>query len=377
MKKIVIIEDEDSIRENLIELLQIEGFKVFWAKNGMSGIDLVRDEKPDLVISDIMMPEINGFDVLKTIRSDIQTAAIPFIFLTAKSTQQDIRKGMNIGSDDFLIKPFDPRELLNAINSRLDKQQLIEQHYKGLLQTKDMMLEDALGQLQLLEQQHDHSQFEKQYLLKEIHHRVKNNLQIISGLLQLQANYIKNEAVLQLFNETFSRIQAMALIHEQLYHSKDLGRIDFSDYIEKLITQLALSYNINSNDVKFFINSEKVHLTINVAIPVGLIINELISNAIKYAFVRTNKGEIRISFHQKDNNFELLIRDNGIGFPEDLDYRSSESLGLGLVSALVKQINGTIELDRRIGTLFKIRFALQQEERNTKRASDSGQVKFS
>jgi PAS domain S-box-containing protein len=197
---------------------------------------------------------------------------------------------------------------------------------------------------------------EKEILLKEIHHRVKNNLMIISSLLNLQSSYIKDKASQDVFKESQNRAKSMALIHEKLYQSTDLKRIDFGDYISSLATKLFHTYNADPSLIKLKINAENILLDINTAIPLGLIVNELITNSLKYAFPDGKPGKINVDFHTQDDHYEFTVKDNGIGFPEDLDYQNTDSLGLQLINSLNSQIDGGIELDRNNGTEFKIKF---------------------
>jgi PAS domain S-box-containing protein len=199
---------------------------------------------------------------------------------------------------------------------------------------------------------------EKEILLREIHHRVKNNLQVISSMLYLQSGYIEDKEVLRVFKKSQNRIKSMALVHEELYQSKDLEKIDLAGYIRKLVTGLIHSYEVNPDDIKQKINVHNVLLCVNTAIPCGLIINELVSNSLKHAFPDGKEGEILIELRSdNDNKFTLIVSDNGVGFPKDLDFRNSETMGLQLVITLVKQLKGTIKLDRSAGTTFKISFA--------------------
>ncbi|HEY9608218.1 PAS domain S-box protein [Allocoleopsis sp.] len=209
------------------------------------------------------------------------------------------------------------------------------------------------------------SLLEKETLLKEIHHRVKNNLQIISSLLRLQSRQIRAQQTLGLFKESQNRVQAMALIHEKLYQSSNLAQIDFQDYITSLVGNLCRSYDTRRHDVTFKINVEPVSLAIDTAIPCGLIINELVTNSLKYAFPENQAGEICISLQFGESplnapldreNFILTIRDNGIGLPQDFDFRNTSSLGLQLMCRLAKQIGGSLQHNRSQGTEFKIVF---------------------
>ncbi|RZN37186.1 MAG: PAS domain S-box protein [Methanophagales archaeon ANME-1-THS] len=198
---------------------------------------------------------------------------------------------------------------------------------------------------------------EKEILLREIHHRVKNNLQIISALLNLQSKYIKDNEAFETFRESQNRIKSMALIHDQLYQFKDLAKINMAEYIQNLTTDLFYSYGVGRDRIELKLDAQDVLVGVDTAIPCGLIINELVSNSLKHAFPDSMKGEICIGLRSNnDHAFTLTVRDSGIGFPGDLDFRNTGTLGLQLVITLVEQLEGTIELDRGTGTTFKITF---------------------
>ena len=198
---------------------------------------------------------------------------------------------------------------------------------------------------------------EKEVLLKEIHHRVKNNLQIVTSLLQMQARRTKEPQAIEVLRDSRNRIASIALVHEKLYRSQDLANIDFGQYIPDLTTHLFDTYNVRSTAVNLTIDVENIYLEIDRAIPCGLIINELVSNSLKYAFPANNKGEIKVYLYSNtDNTLTLIIQDNGIGIPEEFDIETPKSLGLTLVQGLVDQLEGTIELERHQGTQFKITF---------------------
>ncbi|OPY26096.1 MAG: putative diguanylate cyclase [Methanocella sp. PtaU1.Bin125] len=196
---------------------------------------------------------------------------------------------------------------------------------------------------------------EKDVLLKEIHHRVKNNLQIISSLLSLQSGSVKTENPAIMFRESQDRIRSMALIHEKLYQSRDISRIDFAGYVRSLTSYLMHSYATGQR-VNVVVDIENVLLGIDTAIPCGLIINELVSNSFKYAFQDGRPGELRIGLAREGDLYVLTVGDNGVGLPPGLDYLNTRSLGLQLVNTLVSQLEGTIELDGSQGTRFRIVF---------------------
>jgi PAS domain S-box-containing protein len=197
---------------------------------------------------------------------------------------------------------------------------------------------------------------EKEVLLKEIHHRVKNNLQIISSLLNLQSGYIKDKDSIEIFKESQNRVRSMALIHEKLYQSKDMSQIDFIGYVSELVSNLFSSYSLNSALITLHQEINNIMLDIDLAINLGVIINELVSNAFKHAFPVGRKGNLYISMKKDEQKYELIIEDDGIGFSSDIDFRKTESLGLQLIITLVDQIGGEISLISDNGTKFVIKF---------------------
>ena len=199
---------------------------------------------------------------------------------------------------------------------------------------------------------------EKEVLLKEIHHRVKNNLQVISSLLNLQSGYVKDSETKEMFEESQNRIRSMALVHETLYQSEDLSSVDFRDYVDQLTAQLLGTHGVDSNLVKMKSNVRNAYLDLDKAIPCGLIINELVSNCLKHAFPDAKGGEINIDLHRNvDNRYALTVSDNGVGLPKELDFKNTKTLGLQVVNTLVDQLDGTIELDRSSGTSFRISYS--------------------
>jgi len=218
---------------------------------------------------------------------------------------------------------------------------------------------------QKAEEQIKSSLKEKEVLLKEIHHRVKNNLNVVSSLLELQADSIPEPHIGKLFEESQNRIYSMALIHEKLYRSPTIGQINLEDYIQDLANNLFDSYNVSEDCIQLHINVEPIFLNIETATPCGLIINELVSNSLKHAFPDDREGIVSIDCHQQsDGQIHLVISDNGIGFPEALDFQDTESMGFQVVCTLIEQLEGTIELQRTHGTSFAIQFAeLQYQNR--------------
>jgi PAS domain S-box-containing protein len=197
---------------------------------------------------------------------------------------------------------------------------------------------------------------EKEALLREIHHRVKNNLQIITSLLDLQSGHLNEKSSLDAIKESQNRIKSMSLIHERLYQSKNLSKIDFEKYIKDLTINLLYLYKGNPDDISLKINVKNVFMSVGKAIPCGLIINELVSNSLKHAFPDGKQGEILIDLNLEDNNYSLVVKDNGIGLPDKYNLQNINTLGLQLTDMLTQQLKGHLQINRNHGTSFKITF---------------------
>ncbi|MDZ8052854.1 MAG: GAF domain-containing protein [Aulosira sp. ZfuVER01] len=215
-------------------------------------------------------------------------------------------------------------------------------------------LQIELQERQQIEEQIRASLKEKEVLLREVYHRVKNNMQMVSSLLNLQASSIDDPAVLKLLSESQRRVKTMALVHERLYRSENLARINFATYVQHLVNDLVRSYTSNKSSIRAFIEVEELELDLDTAVPCGLIINELVSNALKYAFPN-QQGEIMLQFWLYDPEYYcLIVKDNGIGIPAHIDPQCTISLGMQLIHGLTEQLGGTLQLDRQAGSQFKI-----------------------
>jgi PAS domain S-box-containing protein len=226
---------------------------------------------------------------------------------------------------------------------------------EGEIEYLDVIMLD-IDERKRAEEQIRNSLKEKEILLKEIHHRVKNNLQIISTLLDLQSDSFAEDQSKRFFEDCQNRIRAMAMIHEKLYETSDFVSIDFGEYLNNLINSLCSTY-MSDNRITLTIETCEVALEIDEAIPCGLIVNELVSNSLKYAFPEDCQGDLVVRLYiVDDGRITLTVEDNGVGFPPGLDFRETETLGLQLVNMLVKQLKGEIELDKGAGTLFRLKF---------------------
>lgn len=247
----------------------------------------------------------------------------------------------------FNYSLFNSRKNVFVAIQDITQQKILEETIREGSNEKKRLLDEIRASLK-----------EKELLLREIHHRVRNNMQVISSLLNLQSGYIKDELYSEMFKDCQNRIKSMALIHEKLYLSKNMAKIDFNDYIKNLANGLIRSYRANLNKVVLDVEADDVFLGIDAAIPCGLIINELISNSLKHAFPGGREGKLKVIMRfLNGDNIELVVSDNGVSIPEDVDIRNTKSLGLQLVIGLVEnQLDGKIELNRENGTEFRISF---------------------
>ncbi len=260
-----------------------------------------------------------------------------------------LREGF-VKNEEVLLKKKDGTPFLGSVCAVTVRDE------KGKSRYFDGIVEDITERKEA-EEMLKTSLVEKELLLREIHHRVKNNLQIISSLLNLQSRHVKDEPALDMFHESRNRVRSMALVHEKLYRSDDLTNVDFCEYIQSLGRHLLMSYRVNSTAIDLDVSVNDVFLDINTSIPCGLIINELISNSLKHAFSGRAQGKIRVVLRsEKNGKLKLLVSDDGVGLPKGLDVTQTESLGLQLVTMLVEQLQGTLNLDNNKGASFEIVF---------------------
>ena len=338
--RILYMEDDLGLARLVQKKMKRAGYIVDIAKDGQEGLSMYKDNHYDVVAVDYNMPGDNGLEVIKSIAS--QKPMPQIVMITGQGDEMTAVEAMKLGAGDYLVKDVDGKyfeTLPSVIERLLERKRLLEEKRRAEEQTKASLRE-------------------KEILLSEVHHRVKNNMQIIISLLRLQAGKIEDKKSVDMLKEAENRIRSMALIHEKIYQTADFANIEFGAYAKSLSKDLFKSYGINTGKVQLKIEIENIALGLDNAIPCGLIINELLSNSLKYAFPKDRGGEIKISFKPlNDHEVELMVSDDGIGIPAEIDIGETESLGLQLVNILAEnQLDGTLELDRDGGTAFKIRF---------------------
>lgn len=311
--------------------------------------------------------QIYGYSAEEILGKPIYTLAPPHLEEETKKLVERVKQGERVQQYETLRLRKDGRIInvsitLSPVFDIYGKLTAVSLIYRDITKRKEA--EAALGKIQ-------------EAHIKEIHHRIKNNLQVISSLLDLQADKFDNPKVIEAFTESQNRVASMALIHEELYKGDELKTLDFAAYLQKLTANLFDSYNLRNNDIVLKLDLEEIHLGMDTAIPLGIIVNELISNALKHAFLAGRAGEIHINLCKKESfalnydipcpcpscmekkgfNYVLTVEDNGKGIPGEIEFPNADSLGLQLVNILVEQIDGCIELKRNHGTKFTIWFS--------------------
>ncbi len=349
---ILIVDDEKTLRLVVSRAMEREGYRIAQAADGEQCLEFCQQLKPDMVLLDAMMPQMDGFACCAKLHTLMGDDCPAVLMITTLNDKTSVDRAFEVGATDYVTKPIAWAVLKQRVRRLLQTRWAMTE-----LKTANATLQTEITSRQQAESQIKASLKEKEVLLKEIHHRVKNNLQIISSLLKLQSRHTDNSQTLEMFKESQSRIRTMTLIHEKLYQSNDLARVNFAEYIVNLAANLFRSYELNSSQIKPLINVENIFLEIDVAVPCGLIINELVSNSLKYAFTAGTPGEIRIEVYADNSrDLALIVSDNGVGLPEGLDWQNLKSLGLQLVNNLVEQLGGTVKLNRNHGTEFRIIF---------------------
>ena len=342
--EILVIDDDESIRRGLNTVLSYR-YNVITAENGTRGLQLLT---PSIhcVILDVKMKELNGFSIYPKLKNKCPN--VPIIFFTAFQSEHDLQAVINKHKPEGYVEKGDDISLLeNLIQNAVNKYCLIleNESYKRDLEKKVEKRTKDLAETH-------------KALIMEIHHRVKNNMQIVNSLLHLQSLRSNDKKVISILAGCRNRINAIALVHEKLYQSDQLSKINTGRYIRDLGKHLFQSYNENTGTVSFKREIAEIHLPIERAIPVGLILNELITNAIKYAFPDGRAGEIFIKFSPiTGDEVQLTFRDNGIGISKEKLSGNGKSLGLTLVRTLAeKQLKGKLYIDNDQGTQYRIRF---------------------
>ena len=315
------------------------------AATGMEGLALCRSTLPDCVLLDYKLPDMTGLEFLDQLGegSTPDAPAYAVVMLTGLATERIAVEALQAGAQDYLLKDRVSAESLRlALDKATGKVRLI----RALKEERDRLAASLA---------------EKEVLLKEVHHRVKNNLQVIVSLLRLQAQVIHDGRLADALRESQDRVESMALIHEQLYETTDLREVDLARHASLLVAKLFSSYGVAPARIECRVNIAALPLPVDQAIPAGLILNELISNALKHAFPGDRHGLLELNGGRVAGRIYFEVRDNGVGIPPEIDAARPGSLGLEIVNILTRQLKGTVAMERRsetagTGTAFRVEF---------------------
>lgn len=385
--KILIVDDNADDRRVLRYTVEAQGHKVLLAEHGEQGLAMAEQHKPDLIISDALMPVMDGFRFLRNLKQKPSLSDIPFIFYSAAYREnQDVQLALSLGAAGYIIKPIEPptfwKEVEQILANSKATHRLVSQpapetseYFKRYSQVVATKLEEKVRELEWTLEERARAEAnlqralkEREVLIHEIHHRVKNNLQIIISLMQMQANYVTDPVARLAFKENETRVLSMALVHDKLYQSLRLNQIRIAEYMRSLVEELAST----KPNVSIELDIPDLSFDIDTAIPCGLILNELIMNTFRYAFPENRSGHIRVQLRtsgtisnasgQPAPIYTLTVSDNGIGLPGHIDPKNSndpKTLGFRLIAIFVHQLHGTstYESTDANGTEFSMTFS--------------------
>jgi two-component sensor histidine kinase len=316
---LLLIEDNPGDARLLHEMLreQGNGYRIVWVQTLAEALKEIASRRFHLILCDLNLKDAQGFETA----SAVIAAALdmPIIIITGQDDDQTALEAIKDGVQDYLVKNTVTPELIGRSIRYAIERKLVEERLKATLA-------------------------EKEVLLKEVHHRVKNNLQVISSLISLQADSMTDANLHEALDDVRDRIRTMALVHEKLYQTDDLAKLNFAEYANSLLNDLWSSHGAATGNVRLNMSLAPLILPVEMAVPCGLILNELGSNAIKHAFPG-GCGEVAVTleYDAATGAVCLRVRDNGVGLPADLDWRRSASLGLRLVQMLAGQLHGTVQ----------------------------------
>ena len=349
---ILLVDDDQRNLDVLESILDSPDYRLSRAKTADEALLALIAEEFAVIVLDVRMPDISGYELAQLIKQRKRTQHVPIIFLTAYYREdQDALQGYGAGAVDYLSKPVNPLILQSKVAVFVD----LFRKTRALATMNRAMeaeIEERLEQLKA-------SLREKEILLKEIHHRVKNNLQVISSLIDLQASRLPDSSLRALFSDTRDRVRSMALVHEKLYQSQNLAETELGAYTRNLMGELFIAHGETSSKVRLHMELDSVFLPVDMAIPCGLILNEMATNSLKHAFVGRDEGSISVELKRDgDDRVSLLYQDDGCGFPAGLDWRAAESLGLRLIRMLSEQLQAELRMRNGSGTVFELQFDL-------------------
>lgn len=334
--QILVVEDDGTIAMRLERLLDKWGYGVMSTGSGEEAVTLAKEYRPDVAVLDIRLNDdescLDGIDTAQRLRAEF---GIPAIYLTAYADDEVLQRARATEPYGYLVKPLQELSLRSTLEMAVARIQ-------------------ADARLTALAQ-------EREILIREIHHRVKNNMAAIIGLLSLMEDRVQDEQALHVLQQGSDRIRAMTSVHQMLYHSNDITHIGMREYLTDIVYHLFHSYGVSFKKVALQVEVDAVMFELDRAVPCGMLVNELVSNSLKYAFPGDASGMLTVALHDAgDAGYELLVRDTGVGLPEGADMPAERSLGMTLIAAWSEQLHGEYTFQKpdgtASGTCFRLNF---------------------
>lgn len=315
----------------------VEKEPLVWAKTLAEGLSEAGRNKLDIALLDLSLPDSSGIATVQAMRAALPEA--PLVVLTGQDDNELAEAALQAGAQDYLIKgQFDKDALKRTVRYAISRNKLEAERKRAEEKVRDLLAE-------------------KELILKEVHHRIKNNMNTISSLLFLQASKLTNPEAAAALKDSQARVQSMMVLYDKLYLARSFMEISFKDYLSNLVTEIVANF-ANRDMVKVETDIEDFIINTKVLSSLGIIVNEIITNAMKYAFSGRNEGLLSVSASIKDKHVTLIIEDNGVGIPEAVNIEISTGFGLELVNMLTKQLRGSIKIERQKGSMFILEFEI-------------------
>jgi len=363
---IMIVDDDEAGARLLSGMLTIAGYIVRPASSGALALRSVRAKRPALILLDIRMPEMDGFEVARALKSVPETRDIPIIFISVSDEPREKVKGFEAGCVDYIVKPFEAREVLARVGTHLELHRAREElrrrsaKLEDLVEARTSELRREVERRVRIAEELERLVAEKGTLMRELQHRAKNSLNTVAALLSLERRNLRDDFSREIFGKMEARIRSMAVIYEQLAREGRIDSIRLDSYLDRLIAGLADSYLPPGGAIALRADLAPTELDLTRSVSVGLIVAELVVNAIKYAFKPESRGEIRIELGKESDRIALRVFDDGVGLSggtaKDAMPGTSDGMGFQLVEMLVGQLDGSLSIRGDRGTDVSISF---------------------
>lgn len=351
---VLVVEDNRDMRAHLARLLS-DDYAVVAAADGREALEVVEEVEPDLIVTDVMMPRMDGAELIAAVRERPELSSVPVLVLTARAEEELPERLLRSGAQDYVLKPFDRGELLARAANLLDltrSRRLLQEELSTGEESLEALARAAASRKRELERAVE----EKKLLLRELHHRVKGNLQTIGSLLNLQLRSVEDESARRSLEESRGRVTAIALLHEKLYRTGVPDRVGLSGYVRRLLSDIVRAgpTDDSSSAIETVFELDEVEVAVDDAVALGLVVHELVTNVLRHAFPEGRPGRLRVALRSRDGEAVLEVEDDGVGI-ERREERD-DSVGFDLVGSLVRQLEGRMEVNGTDGTRVRIVF---------------------